>query len=87
LNREVKFSPRCGRNIDTSLASIDIVLGPNLGDVRKETSHPLKERDVGHKLKRIVTKKLMKRIKRAHTDGWRLIDEEFDELIRTYNFT
>jgi hypothetical protein len=62
-------------------------LSPNLGDVSKESPHPLKERDVGHELKRIVVKKLLNRRKRQTTNGWRLSDKEFDELNRTYSFT
>jgi hypothetical protein len=61
LNREIELPPRCGCHIDTSLTSIDIALGPNLGVVSKESPHELKERDVGDKLKRIVTRKLLKR--------------------------
>ena len=86
LNREIELSLRCGRNIDTSQTSIDIALSPNLGDVSKEIPHPLKERDVGHKLKRNVTRKLLNRRKRPTTHGWRLNDKEFDELNRTYRF-
>jgi hypothetical protein len=47
----------------------------------------LKEKDVGHKLRRIVTRKLLYRGKRPTTDGWRLSDNKFDELNGTYNFT
>jgi hypothetical protein len=57
LNRENEISLRCGRNIDASLTSIDRALSPNLGVASKENPHPLKETDVGHKLKRISTKK------------------------------
>ncbi len=46
LNREVELSPKCGRNIDASLTSIDIALSPNLGVVSKESSHPLRKKDV-----------------------------------------
>jgi hypothetical protein len=87
LNREIEWSPRCGYNIDKSLTSIDIALSPNLGVVSKESAHPLKERDVGHKLKRIVTRKLLNRRKRPPIDGCRLNNEEFDELSRTRSFT
>jgi hypothetical protein len=87
LNRENEFSLRCGRNIDASLTSIDIALSPNLGAIIKENPHPLKERDVGHKLKRIVTRKLSNRRKRPTTDGWRLSDKEFDKLNKSYGFT
>jgi hypothetical protein len=76
-----------GRNIDASLSSIDITLSPNLGVVTKESPHSLKERDVRHKLKRIGTRKLLNRRKRPTTDGWRLSDQEFDELNRVYSFT
>ncbi len=69
LNRENELSLRCGRNIDASLTSIDRALSPNLGVVSKENPHPLKETDVGHKLKRIVTRKLLNRRKRPTTDG------------------
>ena len=51
LNRESELSLSCGRNIDKSLTSTDIALSSNLGVVNKESSHHLKERDVGHKLK------------------------------------
>ena len=86
LNREIKLSLRCGRNIDTSLTSIDIAMRPNLWVVSKESPHPLKERDVRHKLKRNVTRKLLN-LRRPTTVGWRLNDKEFDELNRTYSFT
>ena len=56
LNREIELYLRCGRNINTSLTSIDIALSPNLEDVSKESPHPLKERDIGHNLKRIITR-------------------------------
>ena len=56
-----------GRNIDTSLTSVDIALRLNLGFFSEETPHPLKERDIGHKLKRIVTSKLSYRRKRPIT--------------------
>jgi hypothetical protein len=87
MNREIESSLRFDRNIDTSLNSIDTTLSPNLGVVSKECPHPLKERDVGHKLKRIVTRKFLNRRKRPTTDGWRLNDKEFDELNRTCSFT
>ena len=86
LNRENELSLRCGRNIDASLTSIDKALSPNLGVVSKENPHPLKETDVVHKLKRIVTRKLLNRRKRPTTDGWRLSDKKFDELNRIYSF-
>jgi hypothetical protein len=70
----------------TSLTRVDIALSPNLGVVSKESPHPLKERNVGHKLKRIVTRKLLNRRKRPSSDGWRLNDTKFDELNRTYSF-
>jgi hypothetical protein len=75
LNRENELSLRCGRNIDASLPSIEIALSPNLEVVSKESPHPLKERDVGHKLKRIVTRNLLNRRKRPITDEWRLSDK------------
>ena len=87
LNREIEFSLRRGRNIDTPLTIIDITLIPNFGVVSKESPHPLKEIDVGHKLKRIVTRKLLNRRKRHSTDEWRLNDKEFDEINRSYSFT
>ena len=87
LNREIELFLRCGRNIDTPLTSIDISFSPNLVVVSKESPHPLKERNVGHKLKRIVTRKLSIRRKRPTTGGWRLNDEEFDELNIAYSFT
>ena len=87
LNWENDLSLRCCRDIDASLTGIDKALSPNLGVVSKENPHPLKEKDVGHKLKRIVTRKLLNRRKRPTTDGWRLIDKEFDELNRVYSFT
>ena len=87
LNREIELSPRCGRNIDTSLTSIDLALSPNLGVVSKEIPHPFKERNVGQKFKRIVTRKLLNRRKRPPTDGWKLNDTKFDEINRTYSFT
>ena len=74
LNRENKLSLRCGRNIDASLTSIDRALSPNLGAVSKENPHPSKETGVGHKLKRIITRKLLNRRKRQTIDGWRLSD-------------
>jgi hypothetical protein len=87
LNRENELPLRCGRIIDaTSLTSIDIAPSPNLGAVSNESPHPLKERDVGHKLKRIVTIKCLNRRKRPTTNGWRLSDKEFDELNRVYIF-
>ena len=58
-----------------------------MGVVSKENPHPLKERDVGHKLKQIVTRKLLNRRKRPTADGWRLSDKEFDKVIRVYSFT
>ena len=63
LNRKNELSLRCGRNIDASLTSTDIALTPNLGVVSKENPHLLKETDVRHKLKRIVTRKLFNRRK------------------------
>jgi len=60
---------------------------PNLGDVSKESPHPLKEKDVEHKLKRIVTRKLLNCRKRPTTNGWRLSDEDFDELNKVCSFT
>jgi hypothetical protein len=75
LNREIELSLRCGRNIEASLTSIDIALSPNLGDVSKESPHPLKERDIGHKSKQIATRKLLNRRKIPPTDGWRLNDK------------
>ena len=54
LNRENELSLRCGRNIDASLTSIDRAFSPNLGVVRTENPHHLKEISVGHKLKRNV---------------------------------
>ena len=53
---------------------IDISLSHNLGDVSEESSHPLKERDVGQKIKRFVSRELSNRRKRYPTDGWRLND-------------
>jgi len=50
-----------------------------LGFVSKEYPHSFKERDVGHKLKRIVIRKLLNRRKRPTIDGWILSDKEFDE--------
>ena len=41
LNWEIELSPWCGRNIDTSLTSIDIASSPNLGNVSKESQHSL----------------------------------------------
>jgi len=61
LNQENEFSLRCGRNIDASLTSIDRALSPNSGDVNKENPHPLKETNVGLKLKLIVARKLLNR--------------------------
>jgi hypothetical protein len=87
LNRENELTLRCGRNIDASLNSIDRALSPNLGFLGKEHQHPFKERDVGHELKRIVTRKLLNRRKRPTIDGWRLSDKEYGELIRVYIFT
>jgi hypothetical protein len=62
-------------------------LSPNLGNVSKKNPHPLKQTDVGHKLKRIVKRKLMNRRKIPTTDGWGLSDNEFDELNRISSFT
>jgi hypothetical protein len=62
-------------------------VSPNLGVVSKENPHPLKETDVGHKLKRIVTRKLLNGRNRPTSDGWRLSDKEFDELNKIYSFT
>jgi len=81
------LSLRCGRNIEASLPNIDIASSPNLGAVSKESPHPLKERDVGHKFKRIVTRKFLNRRKGPTTYGWRPIDKEFDELNRVYSLT
>ena len=78
---------RCGRNIDTMLSSIDIALSLNLGVVSNESPRSLKERDVGHKLKRFFTRKLLNRRKRPTIDGWRINDKEFDELKGTCIFT
>ena len=47
----------------------------------------MKETDIGHKLKRIITRNLLNRRKRPTTDGWRLSDKEFDELNKIYSFT
>jgi len=87
LDRENESSLRCGRNIDASLTSIDISLSLNLGDVSKESPHPLKKRDVWHKLERNVTRKLLNGRKRPTTNGWRLSDKEFNELNRIYSLT
>ena len=38
-------------------------------------------------MKRIVTRKLLDRRKTPTTDGWRLSDEEFDELNKIFSFT
>jgi hypothetical protein len=56
-------------NIDASLTSIDRALSPNLEAASKENPHALKETDIGHNLKRIVTRKLSNRRKRPTTDG------------------
>ncbi len=77
----------CGRNVDASLTGIERPLSPNLGVVSIEDAQSLKEKDIGHKLKRIVTIKSLNRRKRPTTDGWRLGDDEFDELNRIYIFT
>jgi hypothetical protein len=79
LNRENDLSLRCGRYIDASLTSIDIASSPNLGVVSKDSPHPLKEKDVGHKLKRIFTRKLLNLRNGPTKDGWRLSDKEFNE--------
>jgi len=83
------LSLRCGRNIDyASLTSIHRALSPNLEDISKESPHPLKAKYVGHKLKRIVTRKLLNLKKRPSTNGWILSsDKEFDELNIVYSFT
>ena len=47
----------------------------------------MNERDVGHKLKRVVARKLLNRRNRPTNDGWRLSDKEFDEFNRVYCFT
>jgi hypothetical protein len=73
-------------NIDTLLTSIE-ALTLNLGIVRKEVSISLNKRDIEPRLKRMVKRKLFNRSKRPPTYGWRLIDEEFDELNTTYRFT
>ena len=78
LNREVKLSPHVGRNIDTSLTSIDVALSPNFGIVSKEITHV--EKDIESRLKRNGNRKLLNRIKRPPTYGWRLDDNEFDKL-------
>ena len=78
-----ELSLRCGRLIDASLTNVDRALSPSLGNVSKENPHPLKETDVGHKLKRIITRKLLNRRKRPTTNGWRLSDE----LNKIYSFT
>jgi len=75
MNRENELSLRCGRNIEASLTNIDLASSPNLGAVSKESPHPLKERDIGHKFKRIVTRKLSNRRKIPNIDGWRPIDK------------
>ena len=80
FNRENELPLRCGRDIDASLTSIDIALSPNSEVVSKESPHPLKEKDVGHELKRIVTRHFLNRRKRPPTYGWRLSDKEFDEI-------
>jgi hypothetical protein len=87
LNRENELSLKCGRNIDALLTSIYRALSPSLGAVSKENSLPLKETNVGHKLKRIITRKLLNRRKRPTTDRWRLSDKEFVELKKIYNCT
>jgi hypothetical protein len=86
LNREVEISPKCDLNIVTSLTSIE-ALSPDLGAVSEGSSHPLKNQDVGTKLKRQLTRKLNNRRKRPPTDGWRLNDKEFNELHNRYSFT
>ena len=83
----MKLSLRCCRNIDASLTSIDIALSPNSGAFSKESPHPLKEKDVEHELKRIVTRKLLNHRKRTTIDERRLNDKEFVELNRTYSST
>ena len=58
-----------------------MALSPNLGVVSNESPHPWKEKDVGHKLKRIVTSKCLNRRKRPTTDGWKLSDKNSTSLI------
>jgi len=62
-------------------------LTPNLGTVSKEVSILLNKGDIEPILKRMVKHKLLNRSKRRPIDGWRLNDEEFDELKKTYWFT
>ena len=49
LNQDIESSLRFSRKFDTSLTIIDIALSHDLGVVNKESSHLLKERDVGQK--------------------------------------
>ena len=87
FNQKVNFFLMCGRNIDTSLASIDIALSPYLGVVIKEASStPLIERDVEHRSKRMAKRKLLNYRERPPIVGWRLNDEKFDELNKAYRF-
>ncbi len=60
---------------------------PNFETVRKEVSIPLNKRDIEPRLKRMVKRKLLNRSKRPPTNGWRLNNDEFDELTKTYMFT
>jgi len=86
LKDVVELNMSIGCNIDTSL-TITEALTPNLGNVSKGVSIPLSKRDMEHRLKRMVKRKLLNRNKRPPTYGWRLNDEEFDELNKTYKFT
>ena len=86
LKYAFEFNNNIGCNIDTSLTSIESST-PNLGIVSKEVSIPLNKRGIEPRLKRMVKRKLLNRSKRPPIDGWRLNDEEFDELNKTYRFT
>jgi len=72
--------------IDTSLTSIE-ALTPNLGTIDKEVSISLNKRYIERRLKRMMKRKLLNRSKRPPTECWRLNDEKFDQVNKTYRLT
>ena len=68
LYREVELPPQIGRNIDTSLTNLGIVVSPNLKTLNTEVPHVGK--NVEYKFKRNVKRKLLNRRKRPPTHTW-----------------
>jgi len=85
LHREVELHSHTCCNIDTTLASIEYGLSPNLGIVSKDVLHF--KRGFESKWNRHVNYTVSERRNRLSADGWRLYDEEFDELNKLCSFT